>query len=705
MQDAEPSLEVRLHFGVAHAFYGSCPSNHPVQLWVGSIQTLLHINLFDLRAARRQYSAAASLTDYFASCTPRILPGNDEGGTQVVHSVPAPACQHPDCAGSHSLEIETIDTFWPIILHINPDSGTLARLPIDQSFSIDNGSDGSITYELVGTTSFDFERKHWTSNVLIGDTTFHYDDLHNAGSCVNSFRGVVSAYDEQHAIDASIPRRSPSLIHDTPPATPKNSTTPIPESGINAAGSGAAPFPLGLLSPLGEHQPEVPPPAEWCPCCRSICEHAADKVPTVRCTGCKYWHHIGCVLEADWAIDPVVIWNDELIGKCLMFQTGPDSSFYPARLEGLTSMDQQGEIPGEGEFLRTKQQCAEIAALPADSTYYTWNVGRIEWPQRLTESAQEIYGYENSEISDLLYGARDSIFAIVTGSQSVSHPIWADYEQWMASGKRHNEIGRANEFAENFYSTRILPRDASLIESHVEYIIQCIQPDIPAVPDTPAAVSEALLRRVATLAPILFQLIILRVYLHCTAADDLEIYWLTRDLGKGEKVLADDSLYYAKTGRVIRHPTEPELALQAAQEFTGQTIPPKWCKIGRSVAKAAAAGIPGSFVYASACDGKGDEYHWQSMDSGIAAQVAPKSQLSTPLSEPPIEVLRTDQGAHHRAKSAPRDGPLKDFLAAPLKRKFNSPLGPGVGASETTGDAGPPLRRSKRNNRGVRAIK
>ncbi|KAJ7216099.1 hypothetical protein GGX14DRAFT_607331 [Mycena pura] len=562
IRDAEPSLEVRLHFGVAHAFYGSCPSNHPVQLWVGSIQTLLRINLFDLRAARRQYSAAASLTDYFASCTPRILPGNDEGGTQVVHSVPAPACQHPDCAGSHSLEIETIDTFWPIILHINPDSGTLARLPIDQSFSIDNGSDGSITYELVGTTSFDFERKHWTSNVLIGDTTFHYDDLHNAGSlrqCGASglistpdpravllvyhrtsaldksskpFRGVVSAYDEQLAIDASIPRRSPSLIHDTPPATPKNSTTPIPESGINAAGSGAAPFPLGLLSPLGEHQPEVPPPAEWCPCCRSICEHAADKVPTVRCTGCKYWHHIGCVLEADWAIDPgdlegwlcpicdeswlfpVVIWNDELIGKFLMFQTGPDSSFYPARLEGLTSMDQvqvkwyranlykQGEIPGEGEFLRTKQQCAEIATLPADSTYYTWNVGRIEWPQRLTESAQEIYGYENSEISDLLYGARDSIFAIVTGSQSVSHPIWADYEQWMASGKRHNEIGRANEFAENFYSTRILPGDASPIESHVEYIIQCIQPDIPAVPDTPAAVSEALLRRVATLAPI-----------------------------------------------------------------------------------------------------------------------------------------------------------------------------------------------------------
>lgn len=39
---------------------------------------------------------------------------------------------------------------------------------------------------------------------------------------------------------------------------------------------------------------------------------------------------------------------------------------------------------------------------------------------------------------------------------------------------------------------------------------------IPAVTDAPAAVSEALLRRVATLAPILFQLIILCVYLHRT---------------------------------------------------------------------------------------------------------------------------------------------------------------------------------------------
>lgn len=137
-------------------------------------------------------------------------------------------------------------------------------------------------------------------------------------------------------------------------------------------------------------------------------------------------------------------------------------------------------------------------------------------------------------------------------------------------------------------------------------------------------------------------------------------------------------------GRVIRHLTEPELALQAAQEFTGQIIPPKWCKIGRSVAKAAAARIPGNFVFASVYDGKGDEYNSQDMDSaGITAQVGPKSRLSTPLSEPPIKVLRTDQGTHHGAKLAPMEG-WKDFLAAPLRRKFNSSLGPGV-TSEIVG--------------------
>lgn len=118
---------------------------------------------------------------------------------------------------------------------------------------------------------------------------------------------------------------------------------------------------------------------------------------------------------------------------------------------------------------------------------------------------------------------------------------------------------------------------------------------------------------------------------HC---DDIQIYWLTRNLGKGETILADDPLYYAKTGRVVRHPTEPELALQAAQEFTDQAIPPKWCKIGTSVAKAATACISGDFVFASVYDGKGNRYHWQNIDS-VGERSSSRSKI--PVIHPVLE--------------------------------------------------------------------
>ncbi|KAF8147072.1 hypothetical protein K438DRAFT_1780282 [Mycena galopus ATCC 62051] len=72
---------------------------------------------------------------------------------------------------------------WPKILHINPDTGTQTRLPIANSLTIDGGLGNSVVYELVGTISHDAHREHWTSKFLLGNTTFHYDDL-NRGSLV-----------------------------------------------------------------------------------------------------------------------------------------------------------------------------------------------------------------------------------------------------------------------------------------------------------------------------------------------------------------------------------------------------------------------------------------------------------------------------------------------------------------------------------------
>ncbi|KAF8160548.1 hypothetical protein K438DRAFT_1985650 [Mycena galopus ATCC 62051] len=124
IRDNNTTEDIHLMFGVAHLLVGTCGSNHPCSIPVGTIKTNFRLNGFDLRTARAKYGPATSLTDYFASATPRIEMGNDVGGTTAVHAL-AISCDHPDCKGSFApLVPDTIETLWPKILHINPDTGT-----------------------------------------------------------------------------------------------------------------------------------------------------------------------------------------------------------------------------------------------------------------------------------------------------------------------------------------------------------------------------------------------------------------------------------------------------------------------------------------------------------------------------------------------------------------------------------------------------
>ncbi|KAJ6616544.1 hypothetical protein B0H10DRAFT_2036689 [Mycena sp. CBHHK59/15] len=151
----------------------------------------------------------------------------------------------------------------------------------------------------------------------------------------------------------------------------------------------------------------------------------------------------------------------------------------------------------------------------------------------------------------------------------------------MATGGELRDVGRANDFVHKFFSAQILPGDASLIGPHTDYIVQSIPPDVPAAKDDPAALSEGLRRCATILASILFQIVILRMYLQRSAADDAQIYFLTRSFNpdEWEKISADDPLYLAKQGTVTRHLTDPERGLQAPEESSGQNIPARWCKI------------------------------------------------------------------------------------------------------------------------------
>ncbi|KAF8160547.1 hypothetical protein K438DRAFT_1985649 [Mycena galopus ATCC 62051] len=332
-----------------------------------------------------------------------------------------------------------------------------------------------------------------------------------------------------------------------------------------------------------------------------------------------------------------------------MAQATTDSHFYAARVASLTSAGAvrlewyvdniytQHEQPLESEFLYTKEACAKAAAANADLTYFKDNVGAIRWPYRLLEDAHDVHEYNNIQIAESLLHSRHAVIEILSGL--APHPIVHDYETWMSSAGQLTQENHANDFARKFFEARILPGDASLIEPHTEHVVQQICFPL-------SGENMDLRRRVIVLAPLLFQLVILRIYLRRSPADDEQIYFLTRIFDKSElkKINNNDPLLGAKRGKVIRNKTVPEIVMNTPEtsSSTNEIIPYRWCKMGIRISKAAAPCIPPKFVLANAFDALGGDYIWSPSDTcGIFVQLtAPsiKSPFSSPLSALPPEM-------------------------------------------------------------------
>ncbi|KAJ6535381.1 hypothetical protein DFH09DRAFT_1091717 [Mycena vulgaris] len=511
-------VDVKLHFGVLHIWSGSCPSQHNARVGVGSVQDLLRINLFDLRVARRKRGPATSLTEYFAHCTPRVSPGNDEGGTTVVHSLPQPVCAHLDCAGSQLLELAAIDTLWPKILQINPECGTEPRLPIDRTFSID-GADGLITYELTGTVSFDAPRKHWTSKILIGDTTFHYDDLVLGGSLVaqgpadlistpdrravlwiyhrsskfaestTPLLDVVSKYDAASEIDASRPRRSPSVIRDSaspkllqdppppnpgPPVIPEGSQDRFhtPEQSLPPSNSGEIEMGIADTS-FAETNSHTPCPLR-CDGCEQEEPEGDNDPEEVQCEKCRFWSHIKCLSEAHWD-DPDVHF---ICKRCLSKQSrelfdpeqivmvpfaevvswqAPDVLWYPAKF--VARHPKYAGKPGEYEFVwltcndgtvynsedsmlpalmlrrfvRSHKFCTEIGEVQLTDE----KIGNIRLPSYMEPDNPD---HENPALTEIFNAAIPQVAKILAEFDK-SHPVVGDFHTYFA-GKKPIERSR-----------------------------------------------------------------------------------------------------------------------------------------------------------------------------------------------------------------------------------------------------------------------
>lgn len=183
LKDCGTSISVQLNFKLEHLLSGTCPSGHPSLVALHGIPIVLPLNHFDLRVARAKFGPTTSLTEYFATAIPRIFMGSNMiSGSALVHSLPAPRCEHMDCLAQ--FQPQDIETRWPRILHINPDTGSQPALPITRAFTLSDGSGRSVGYRMVGTMSFDSERQHYTAKIMIDDQSFSYDGLCRGGALV-----------------------------------------------------------------------------------------------------------------------------------------------------------------------------------------------------------------------------------------------------------------------------------------------------------------------------------------------------------------------------------------------------------------------------------------------------------------------------------------------------------------------------------------
>ncbi|KAK7051728.1 hypothetical protein R3P38DRAFT_3255060 [Favolaschia claudopus] len=698
IRDSNTGDAVHSIFGVGHRLVGHCLANHRVNIRVGAFQTSFRLNVFDIRTARAKFGPEATLTDYFSTAIPRKDVGTDHSGTTVVHSMEISPCPHPECTHSSLLPIvDSIETEWPKILHLRPETSTLARFPLDKTFEINDEAGNHVQYQLIGTISFDAGRKHWTSKFLINDVTFSYDDTWNNGTLrsrgqgdlitipdntevlwvfhrssahaktMRSFKDTVSTYAEALDRENRRPKTPPIEIRDTP--SPDNSFADFQtaDDGEDVVMSELAEsvfspvFPVNLL-PL-EHSPpppsvvgpEYPPPTDWCTECSKFCDPTAP-VPLIKCAGCSFLTHVPCIVQEQFTTDvqwlcsrctlilePEPSWTDELLDTYVMFPGSSGKTFYPARIASVTSTGlvrvewyrdnvyPSFDRPMESEFVVTKAECAKAAGANVDS-----NVGMIKWPYRLVEDAHDIHGYENPEISDALLHACQPILDII--KCNTEHPIQLDYEAWMDSAPI-NEEKRANGFAGRF-NIGILPGDASLIEPHIQELTSTL---FPFDPDSKTPHTMKSRRWFQTVAPILFQLVILRIYLRRHPSDDIQIYFLSRFFTSEElrALPLDDLLWNAKAGNIIRNITTPELVLNTPEhKQPGRSISYDFTKMKLRFSRAAEGRIPSTFDLASAFGGNGDEYVWQSSElPGLFEQFIdpPPSSPLTALSDIEVE--------------------------------------------------------------------
>lgn len=160
----------------------TCPDGHSHSEPAAASQHLFRFNVRDLAMTQAIHGPDITTTQYMTHFIPRRLMGQSHNGTTVLHNLPSEACRHADC--SHNASISSIKTSWPPILHLLAETFTTSTpggsVTIEPAFSIPDGKDGVVTYQLVGRIIY--QTNHFVSEINIAGHTYYYDDMKRNGT-------------------------------------------------------------------------------------------------------------------------------------------------------------------------------------------------------------------------------------------------------------------------------------------------------------------------------------------------------------------------------------------------------------------------------------------------------------------------------------------------------------------------------------------
>jgi len=188
-------------------------------------------------------------------------------------------------------------------------------------------------------------------------------------------------------------------------------------------------------------------------------------------------------------------------------------------------------------------------------------MGTIKYPVQLIGDALDNHDYENADIQSAL---KDSFYAILQIlRRQKDHPIMEVYDDWkLATIRSHRILLKAayDQFEhssafEHLFNIPLLPADRSLIQLFIVKLDLALK----LHPD------DKIRCHTSVLGYVLFGLVVLRVYLGRNPSDNIQIYWLARQLPEEEtnKIMMDDDvpLWEAKCGRIYWPQYPEELVL------------------------------------------------------------------------------------------------------------------------------------------------